>query len=138
MIDLVSRIKEVWQNKRSEAFAHADKITDALQTIAPVSTGAELKETILDEAYSHFEKNFDSQFGGFGASPKFPTPHNLLFLLRYWKRTGEDKRYRWWKRRFTHWHQVVSTIISDMDFIGIPPIDTGYSPTSKRCFMTKL
>jgi uncharacterized protein YyaL (SSP411 family) len=29
--------------------------------------------------------------GGFGTRPKFPTPHNLIFLLRYWKRTGDDK-----------------------------------------------
>ena len=29
--------------------------------------------------------------GGFGNRPKFPTPHNLIFLLRYWKRTGDKK-----------------------------------------------
>ncbi len=28
-------------------------------------------------------------YGGFGNAPKFPSPHNLYFLLRYWKRTGE-------------------------------------------------
>jgi uncharacterized protein YyaL (SSP411 family) len=32
---------------------------------------------------------FDPEHGGFGGAPKFPTPQNLLFLLRYWKRTGE-------------------------------------------------
>jgi uncharacterized protein YyaL (SSP411 family) len=26
---------------------------------------------------------FDEEWGGFGEAPKFPTPHNLLFLLRY-------------------------------------------------------
>ena len=25
----------------------------------------------------------------FGQEPKFPSPHNLLFLLRYWKRFDE-------------------------------------------------
>jgi len=29
--------------------------------------------------------------GGFGHSPKFPTSHNLSFLLRYWKRTGNSR-----------------------------------------------
>ena len=29
--------------------------------------------------------------GGFGTTPKFPTPHHILFLLRYWKRTGDDQ-----------------------------------------------
>jgi len=31
---------------------------------------------------------FDAKHGGFGSAPKFPTPHNLLFLLRMYKRTG--------------------------------------------------
>ncbi len=33
--------------------------------------------------------SFDKTFGGFGQAPKFPSPHNFFFLLRYWKRTGE-------------------------------------------------
>jgi uncharacterized protein len=28
-------------------------------------------------------------YGGFGGAPRFPIPHQLSFLLRYWKRTGE-------------------------------------------------
>ena len=34
---------------------------------------------------------FDEGHGGFGGAPKFPSPHHFLFLLRYWKRTGEPK-----------------------------------------------
>ena len=32
----------------------------------------------------------DPEYGGFGNAPKFPTPHNLYFLLRYWYYTGEE------------------------------------------------
>ncbi|MFA4886103.1 MAG: thioredoxin domain-containing protein, partial [Desulfotomaculaceae bacterium] len=28
---------------------------------------------------------------GFGTAPKFPTPHNLAFLLRYWKRNDDPE-----------------------------------------------
>lgn len=38
---------------------------------------------IFHQAYMQFEKSYDHQWGGFGHSPKFPTPHNILFLLRY-------------------------------------------------------
>ena len=31
---------------------------------------------------------FDPEHGGFGSSPKFPTSHNLSFLLRYYQKTG--------------------------------------------------
>ncbi|WP_425438404.1 thioredoxin domain-containing protein [Methanobacterium petrolearium] len=33
--------------------------------------------------------NFDDEYGGFGEYQKFPTPHHLLFLLRYWKLTDD-------------------------------------------------
>jgi len=37
------------------------------------------------------EHAFDPEFGGFGQAPKFPSPTNLLFLLRYHARAGEEK-----------------------------------------------
>ena len=37
---------------------------------------------LLEEAYQHFESTFDSKNGGFGSTPKFPTPSKLSFLLR--------------------------------------------------------
>jgi uncharacterized protein YyaL (SSP411 family) len=43
---------------------------------------------MVEGAYRELERTFDSRWGGFGGAPKFPTPHNLMFLLRYWKRTG--------------------------------------------------
>ncbi len=37
----------------------------------------------IDVAYSMLEQSFDHRHGGFGGAPKFPSAHNLLFLLRY-------------------------------------------------------
>src|SRR3990170_2221406 len=37
------------------------------------------------------DERFDTVHGGFGRAPKFPTQHNLLFLLRYWKRAGNEE-----------------------------------------------
>jgi uncharacterized protein YyaL (SSP411 family) len=33
---------------------------------------------------------FDPEFGGFGSRPKFPSPHNLSFLLRYFNNTNNQ------------------------------------------------
>ena len=52
--------------------------------------GDALNEDIFHSAFSEFEERFDEEFGGFGSAPKFPTPHNLMFLLRYWKRYKND------------------------------------------------
>jgi uncharacterized protein YyaL (SSP411 family) len=48
-----------------------------------------LSEEVLEEAYKNLARNFDEEHGGFGTAPKFPRPHSLLFLLRYWKRSGD-------------------------------------------------
>ncbi|MHA1577260.1 MAG: thioredoxin domain-containing protein, partial [Candidatus Thorarchaeota archaeon] len=44
----------------------------------------------FEAAFNHFSQAFDKENGGFGIAPKFSSPHNLLFLLRYWKRSGDD------------------------------------------------
>ena len=85
MSELLPRIKELWETRRKDVFKSADEITSALQTSAP-GEKFDLNEKIFDDAFAHFFDLYDKENGGFGNAPKFPTPHNLMFLLRYWKR----------------------------------------------------
>ena len=93
MLDLIPRVKEIWTTQRDEVMKSANQITSALQQGLGSSerlTGEELAESTLEKAYRQLEDNFDSINGGMGTAPKFPTPHNYLFLLRYWKRSGNE------------------------------------------------
>lgn len=47
-------------------------------------------KVLFREAAVAFLRSFDQEYGGFGQAPKFPTPHNLLFLLHY-SRLEKDK-----------------------------------------------
>jgi uncharacterized protein len=90
MLELIPRIKDLWTNKRAELLNNADKITESLrQSQSPIQLTGELGQSTLDNAYSYLVNEFDHKKGGFGSSPKFPTPINLLFLMRYWYRMGE-------------------------------------------------
>ena len=91
MLDLVPRIKEMWASRRDDLTKLSDEITAALQHEEPARTGDALDESALQAAYEELGRRFDEQNGGFGAAPKFPTPQNLLFLLRYWKRKNEPR-----------------------------------------------
>ncbi|MFX1588710.1 MAG: thioredoxin domain-containing protein, partial [Promethearchaeota archaeon] len=62
-----------------------------LQNLEQESPGNKFDKKILKKAYQQLSNRYDENYGGFGSRPKFPTPHNLLFLLRYWKRTGDKK-----------------------------------------------
>ena len=88
--DLIFRIKELWKQQRNQILVDADQITFALQNATNESPGDKLDENILKNVYNKLKSRFDGKNGGFGSAPKFPTPHNLLYLLRYWIRTGEQ------------------------------------------------
>jgi uncharacterized protein YyaL (SSP411 family) len=49
---------------------------------------AELDE-FIHTAFGQYKDSFDNKYGGFGHAPKFPSPHIFLFLMRYWKLTGD-------------------------------------------------
>lgn len=91
MLTLVPRIEEVWTKQHNEVLNSANQITSALQQGAKESHGDELDKSTLKTAYDQLAQGFDEQHGGFGNAPKFPTPHNLLFLLRHWKRSGDGE-----------------------------------------------
>jgi len=91
MMELIPRIQTVWASRRNEVLDSAEKILEALKGAERVRTGGDLDASVFDQAYRDLNAHFDKEFGGFGSAPKFPTPHNFLFLLRYWKRSGENK-----------------------------------------------
>jgi len=88
MMELVPRVRDVWATRRGEALSLSDKVTALLQQAAQAAAGEEPGEATLKLAYEQLAESFDKQHGGFSPAPKFPTPTNLLFLLRYWKRSG--------------------------------------------------
>jgi uncharacterized protein YyaL (SSP411 family) len=88
MTELIPHISEIWATRRGEALSLSDKITAELEQTSQDTAGEELDEATLKLAYEQFAACFDGQHGGFSGAPKFPTPHNLLFLLRYWRRSS--------------------------------------------------
>src|SRR5262245_15734661 len=50
-----------------------------------------LTEEILFGAYQGISREFDERDGGVGRAPKFPQPMNWEFMLRFWKRSGNQR-----------------------------------------------
>jgi len=91
MMEFIPKIEEVWKDRRDEVMTSVARIGDALEAAAHPEGGEDLEEGTLNQAFQELSASFDERHGGFGKTPKFPSPHNLLFLLRYWKRTGRTK-----------------------------------------------
>ncbi len=92
MLQLVPKLREIWQTRRHDAAQSADQILVALQDTEKAAPPADaLSLDTLTATWQQISEHFDPVYGGFGQAPKFPSPHNLLFLLRYWKRTANDQ-----------------------------------------------
>jgi uncharacterized protein YyaL (SSP411 family) len=91
MMELIPRVKQVWNERRDEVLDSAERILGALKSVESEAHGEEFDVSTLDGAYEQLAQRFDERFGGFSKAPKFPTPHSLYFLLRYWHRTNNEK-----------------------------------------------
>ncbi len=86
LMDLVPRITSIWETRREEVLRSAEKIVEALQSMQQPAAGQQTGAAVLKKAFEELRGRYDRQLGGFGSAPKFPTPHQFTFLLRYWKR----------------------------------------------------
>ena len=91
MMELLPQVAEAWVTQRGEINNTSDAILDALERASYAGTeGSKIGESILARMFEDLSGQFDAANGGFGTTPKFPSPHNLLYLLRYWRRTGNE------------------------------------------------
>ncbi len=93
IVDLIIQIRNIWLSRKNEVLKSADQIISSLKQTSKDSSAEDLNEYVLKSAYEQLATRFDKDNGGFGGAPKFPSPHNLSFLLRYWKRSGD--RHAW-------------------------------------------
>lgn len=82
--ELLLAINEAWKSDRVSLLEQSDKIIKHLNYNESNYGNAEIELT--HSAVSVYSKIYDEKYGGFGRAPKFPTPHNLLFLLSYYER----------------------------------------------------
>jgi uncharacterized protein len=89
---LLAAIAEAWKNRRQEVLQSGRQLREQLQqTIRPAGASAALDVEILDAAARGLIRQHEPEYGGFGNAPKFPQPMALEFLLRYWKRSGNQE-----------------------------------------------
>ncbi|OEH85029.1 thioredoxin [Desulfuribacillus stibiiarsenatis] len=89
-MEVLNQINEKWQNNHEQVLEASEQMTTAIQPRFTEFEPGTAEERTITRAYKQFAADYDEMFGGFGGAPKFLTPHNLMFLLRYWKQTGSE------------------------------------------------
>ncbi len=84
-INVAKGISGSWKTERKRIVESAAQMKNTLQEMYDVKKdpNSNVGESVIDECYANLATSFDREYGGFGESPKFPTPSNLFFLTRY-------------------------------------------------------
>lgn len=90
LLSLLSQAARLWREDRTGLLAAGETLTAHLQREDAGSRAAP-DRALAEESVSLFSSSFDPRWGGFGPAPKFPTAHNLLFLLRYARLSGDSE-----------------------------------------------
>ena len=91
-IELLTQIAALWQRDRGRILRAGEETVRVIQIRNESNAGdSSLTLQTLKYGYEQLLKTFDPQWGGFGAPPKFPTPHHLTFLLRWYRRSQDPQ-----------------------------------------------
>ncbi len=90
--ELLTQIAAIWRTDRARILKSAEEVTQAIQPKSDLlKEGHPLGLESLKKGYEQLARIFDPKWGGFGNAPKFPTPHQIYFLLRWHRRSGDPK-----------------------------------------------
>ncbi|MEQ8524523.1 thioredoxin domain-containing protein [Gracilimonas sp.] len=88
---LIPGVKGMWENEPKRVEKATAKIREGFTKSQEYESGNFPGTEATDFASEQLAQRYDSEHGGFGSAPKFPSPHNLMFMLRQWKLTGEER-----------------------------------------------
>ncbi|MCG9127213.1 DUF255 domain-containing protein [Candidatus Poribacteria bacterium] len=87
---VLEAVSDAWKTREDEVIESADKITQFIEvaTSKGFTTLIEqpLDRSLITGAVDFLKSKYDKTNGGFSIAPKFPSPSNLEFLLREYRR----------------------------------------------------
>ncbi|MDE5777908.1 MAG: thioredoxin domain-containing protein [Lachnospiraceae bacterium] len=82
--ELLLKVVEKWQSNHLGLLQTAEIMLARIKETDKERSGG-IHSGLPEYAARLLSRSFDAQYGGFGQAPKFPTPHNLIFLTLYSK-----------------------------------------------------
>src|SRR5699024_12715740 len=83
LIDALHFLADKYKADPDHIESVTNSVRDALHQATIEKSKHRLNGKHVEQAYKQLAKQFDFRYGGDGKEPKFPLPHNLLFLLHF-------------------------------------------------------
>lgn len=90
LMELIPKLSNLWLNERERIIYSSENILETLKLMHYDTLDLIPDKNTINKAFKDLSNQFDKEKGGFGNAPKFPSPHNLIFLLRYWKSSKDQ------------------------------------------------
>lgn len=103
--ELLKMIADRWKNEKNRLLQAGDEILHFLKEQNKVALQGEPDKKLVKEGFAQFLERFDPKYGGFGSAPKFPTPHNLLFLMEYGKKEKKEEALKMVERTLSQMYR---------------------------------
>ncbi|MGN0658035.1 MAG: thioredoxin domain-containing protein [Emergencia sp.] len=85
LTDILKAVEKEWSENRPSLTEHGKYIAEVIRARSQEDENGEAApsdpEELIRRGLEYFSRTFDTSNGGFGRAPRFPSPHNLLFLL---------------------------------------------------------
>ncbi|HEV2882236.1 MAG TPA: thioredoxin domain-containing protein, partial [Pyrinomonadaceae bacterium] len=92
---ILSGVAAAYRTRPEEVRQSSTEILAELRRMNVTRESAQsLSTSLLDTAFGALARSYDRTHGGFGGAPKFPSSMSLDFLLRTYKRTGDEEALR--------------------------------------------
>ena len=94
-LKVLDAIDDVWRNRRGDLDKNAEALVKAISksaTTKPMDDVPGLE--VVNKTLAKIAGAFDSEWGGFGTAPKFPSTHHIELLLRAFMTSGADHAKR--------------------------------------------
>ncbi|MCK5916295.1 MAG: thioredoxin domain-containing protein, partial [Deltaproteobacteria bacterium] len=91
-LSIIKKISTLYQSRPDEIQEAGTRLTKALrQQLKPASGGHLPGTKMISEVMVDYQARFDPVYGGTLGQPKFPSSMPVRLLLRYYRRTGDEK-----------------------------------------------
>lgn len=88
--DIAGRIHNLWTKNRNAIISSASAVRESINSFYRTNPSEPVGENDFVSADRKMKSRFDNEEGGFLPHPKFPMPHNLVYLMKRYRNTGDE------------------------------------------------
>lgn len=91
-LSILRSINEAYHAQPDQVKRAGMQLTELLQQQLSPQTGDRMPDAeLMHQAIGYYKRSFDPVYGGISGAPKFPSSLPIRFLLRYYRRTGDEE-----------------------------------------------